>query len=73
MDATLNRYLDWPANEVLSRIKPLLDEVKAVNGTGMSLWHNESLSGTWFWKGWENVLDEILFEAQLKEDETNPS
>jgi len=73
MDATLNRYLNWSANEVVSKIKPLLDEVKAVNGTGMSLWHNESLSGTWFWKGWENVLEEILFEAQKKEDETIPS
>jgi hypothetical protein len=66
MDATLNRYLKWNANEVRSKIKPLIDEVKKVNGTGMSLWHNESLSGTWFWKGWEKVLDEILQEAQIE-------
>lgn len=34
--------------------------VKAVGGTFVTVWHNESLSGLDEWKGWEDVLERIV-------------
>jgi len=41
-------------------IKFIIDKVKKVNGTFISLWHNESLSEKWRWKGWRIVYDRLL-------------
>jgi len=37
-----------------------VDEVKKVNGTFISLWHNESLSNQKRWKGWQQVYESML-------------
>jgi hypothetical protein len=44
MDATLNKYLKLSENEAISNIEKIVNKVKEVNGTFISLWHNESLS-----------------------------
>lgn len=63
MDATLKYYMKVPPAEAMSYIKPLIDEVKKVNGTFISLWHNESLSENKLWAGWKTVYEQMVEEA----------
>jgi hypothetical protein len=63
MDATLNLYMELKPQEAIAQTKKLIEEVKAVNGTFMTLWHNETLGEHWAWKGWSGVLEAILKEA----------
>ncbi|MCU0432880.1 MAG: polysaccharide deacetylase family protein [Bacteroidia bacterium] len=69
MDATLNLYMKLTPDEATDRVKQLADAVKAVNGEFMILWHNETLSDEWQWKGWKKVYEVItsyaLDERQL--------
>lgn len=60
MEGTLRDYLHLEASEAMDYIRPLIDQVKAVNGTFISLWHNESFSEEKRWKGWVNVYKEML-------------
>ena len=65
MDITLNQYLKLSVDEAIDRIEEIIQKVKQVNGTFISLWHNESLSDHGHWKGWEPVYKkmlEIIFE-----------
>ena len=65
MDVTLNQYLKLSIEDAQHKIKEIVEKVKAVNGTFISLWHNESLSDHGYWKGWEPVYKkmlEIIFE-----------
>ena len=65
MDATLNQYLKLDVDEAVELIAKIIKKVKQVNGTFISLWHNESLSDHGHWKGWEPVYKqmlEIIFE-----------
>ena len=60
MDATFLYYLKLKPAEALNAIKSLVKEVKAVDGTLISLWHNESLSNMYPWKGWRNVYEQMV-------------
>lgn len=60
MDGTLRQYLKLSPSEAMKTIKPIIDEVKAVNGTFISLWHNESLGTTTRWKGWREVYEDMV-------------
>lgn len=65
MDVTLNQYLKLNVDEAVEKIESIIQKVKEVNGTFVSLWHNESLSDHGYWKGWEPVYKrmlEIIFE-----------
>ncbi len=66
MDGTLRDYLNLTPEDAINKIKKLIAEVKKVNGTFISLWHNESLSDAKRWKGWLPVYEALLEEA------TNP-
>lgn len=59
MDATLLNYRNLSAVEALNKIKTLMVETASVGGTFVSLWHNDSLSGTGNWKGWREVYTEM--------------
>jgi hypothetical protein len=63
MDGTLNQYLKISPDEAQSVIKKIIEEVKKVNGTFISLWHNESLSEIREWKGWREVFIRMTREA----------
>jgi len=56
MDATLKRYLSLSPEESLPLICKLIDNVKLVGGTYISLWHNESFAE----KEWREVYEEAL-------------
>jgi hypothetical protein len=65
MDVTLKNYLQLEPEEALQLIEELMLEVKEVNGTFISLWHNESLKDSGQWLGWRKVFEQIL-ETGLK-------
>lgn len=60
MDGTLKDYMHLTTADAITQIKELVDEVKKVNGTFISLWHNESLSNQKRWKGWQQVYESML-------------
>lgn len=60
MEGTLRDYMKIDAGQAMDHIKPLIDEVKAVGGTFISLWHNESFSDQKRWAGWVEVYRAML-------------
>ena len=60
MDGTLRDYMELTPDEAIEEIKKLIDEVKKIDGTFSSLWHNEPLSDEKRWKGWRKVYEEML-------------
>jgi hypothetical protein len=63
MDATLRYYMKIDPTRAMEYIQPLIDEVRAVNGDFISLWHNESLSENRIWAGWKNVYEQMVRAA----------
>lgn len=66
MDATLRYYMKVTPEEAMNYIRPLIDEVRAVDGTFISLWHNESMSENKTWKGWLQVYEQMVEYATQK-------
>ncbi|CAL2075218.1 conserved hypothetical protein [Tenacibaculum sp. 190524A05c] len=60
MDTTLNDYMKLTPKQSLGKISELKREVKKVNGTFITLFHNESLSDYLRWKGWKRVYESML-------------
>jgi myosin-crossreactive antigen len=60
MDQTLKKYLGLTPDESIELIKLLIKNTKAVNGTFISLWHNESINNFNNWKGWQKVYLEMM-------------
>jgi len=60
MDTTLNDYLKLTPKQSLGKIRDLRNEIKAVNGTFITLFHNESLSDYLRWKGWKRLYESML-------------
>jgi len=60
MDVTLKNYLELNPDEAWLLIENLMIEVKKVDGTFISLWHNESLKDSGQWLGWRKVFERIL-------------
>ncbi len=47
-----------------AKVKALMNEVKKVNGTFISLFHNHTLSELPEWKGWRMIYEEMLKNAK---------
>jgi hypothetical protein len=60
MDGTLNQYMKLNQKEAVEKIRKIVNSVKLVNGTFISLWHNESVGEQREWKNWSGVYDELL-------------
>ncbi len=60
MDATLNYYHELSPRQFPDAVYPIIDEVKKVNGTFISLWHNNSLSDENEWAGWKKVYEDMV-------------
>ena len=56
-------YMKLSPEESIIRAKQLVDEVREVNGTFVTLWHNHSLNDRDEWKGWKRVYEEIVAYA----------
>ncbi|MBL7889071.1 MAG: polysaccharide deacetylase family protein [Bacteroidia bacterium] len=66
MEGTLKYYMKVKPEDAMKKIKPLIDEVKAVNGDFMSLWHNDTLNNQNLWIGWQKVYQEMVKYASTK-------
>ena len=60
IDDTLNFNMKLSANEVFGKISGIIEEVKQVNGTLISIWHNDTFSDEGVWKGWRNVYEDMV-------------
>lgn len=56
MDVSMRYYLGLEPNQAVEMIKKVMDEVKAVDGQFVSLWHNNSVSDFAEWEGWQKVF-----------------
>jgi hypothetical protein len=63
MDATLLYYLKLTPEEGIALTKQIIEEVKSVQGTFISLWHNETVSDSLQWKGWKMVYEKMIEAA----------
>jgi len=63
MDVTLRDYMRLTPSEALKVIAGTIKQVRSVNGTFISLWHNESLGDFGRWQGWREVYEEMVREA----------
>ncbi|MFA5418514.1 MAG: polysaccharide deacetylase family protein [Bacteroidales bacterium] len=63
MDGTLCDYMKLTPADAIAQIEALIEEVRKVNGTFISLWHNESLSEDKRWKGWRMVYETLIEKA----------
>ena len=69
MEVSLKQYQKQTPEQAAETISRLMMEVKNVNGTFVSLFHNESLSDSDEWKGWKNVFESMLKKAAELRDE----
>lgn len=69
MDVALKNYMDLQPGQAIELIENLMVEVKSVDGTFVSLFHNESL-GEWNdWNGWRGVFEHMLEKGKKLENE----
>lgn len=60
MDGTLKDYMKLSPDQALEKSREMVEQVKKVNGTFVSLWHNHSLADTPEWKEWQRVYVELV-------------
>ncbi len=60
MDATLNRYMKLSAQEAIDKLKELRQTCSRLQVPFCLLWHNESFSECNEWKGWKEVVAEVM-------------
>lgn len=62
MEASFQYYKDTSIEETTQQINQIINTVRKVNGTFVSVWHNESLSEKGIWIGWKTVYEKMLQE-----------
>jgi hypothetical protein len=60
MDRTLKDYMKLQPADAIRKIDEMVREVRAVNGTFISIWHNDTFSDKGEWKGWLEVYEQML-------------
>ena len=65
MDGTLRDYLDLSHKRSYEVILKLASEVKKVEGTFITIFHNESLSNTGRWRRWMKLYRDIFKQLAL--------
>jgi hypothetical protein len=64
MDRTLKDYMKLKPAQAIHKINEIIGEVRAVNGTFISIWHNDTFSDAGEWIGWLEVYENLLGAAQ---------
>ncbi|NQU55309.1 MAG: hypothetical protein HQ522_22550 [Bacteroidetes bacterium] len=59
MDGTLHHYLKLEPKEAFQEIENIMQEVKNVGGTFVSVWHNETVNNTGLWQGYQPVFEKM--------------
>ncbi|MFT7299154.1 MAG: hypothetical protein ACI9WO_001976, partial [Sphingobacteriales bacterium] len=57
---TFTTYLNQGPEECLEKVSVIISNVKKVGGRMEILWHNETLNNLGPWKGWGDVLEQII-------------
>ncbi len=65
MEGTLKYYLKISPEKAMTYIRPLIDQVKEVDGVFISLWHNDSINDQGLWKGWQKVYIDMVEYASV--------
>jgi DNA-directed RNA polymerase subunit L len=60
MDVTLKDYLQYSNKKSFQIMKQLADEVKKVNGTFITLNHNETFNEFGRFKGWKSIYERLF-------------
>lgn len=60
MEGTLRDYNQLDVETAIAKYHGIIDEVKSVGGTYISIWHNESLSDKKRWKGWRAIYENMI-------------
>ena len=63
MDATLKYYMNLSNEEAIEKILKLKKEVLLVNGTFISLFHNDAFSENENWKGWTEIYKKMIVSS----------
>jgi hypothetical protein len=59
MDGTFLHYLRLSPEDAFVEIENIMTEVKNVGGTFVSVWHNETVTDTGLWKGYQQVFEKM--------------
>lgn len=59
MDGTLLHYLALSPEKAFEEIKLIMNEVKQVGGTFVSIWHNETVNDLGEWKGFREIFENM--------------
>ena len=59
MDGTFAHYLHLSPEKAWDEIRTLMEEVKKVGGTFVSIWHNETVNDEGIWKGYRQVFEKM--------------
>ena len=59
MDITLRDYMKLSPDEAFQEIEKIMMVVKQVNGTFVSIWHNETITDSGDWKGYREVFEKM--------------
>lgn len=62
MDIALKNGMQLSNEESLNKILEIKNEVKSVNGTFISVFHNDTLSENEKWKGWSIIYKKMVIE-----------
>ena len=58
--------------EASNTIKNIIDEIKSVEGTFYSIWHNNNLCNSMGWEKWTEVYEDMLeYANSLKNKQLN--
>ncbi|MGP1514384.1 MAG: polysaccharide deacetylase family protein [Bacteroidales bacterium] len=69
MDVALKNGLQLNKEQAHNKIEKIIDEINAVDGEFISVWHNESLSDTNSWQGWREVyLNQLEYIKQVEKN-----
>lgn len=60
MDASMNFYMKLTIEEAKKKCAEIIDKIISVDGTFISIWHNDALSNTGIWKDWYKVYEYML-------------
>jgi len=67
-DDILRFNLELNCDNVLLEISEIVADVKKVNGTLISVWHNDTFSNFGLWEGWKNVYEDMVKLINLKDE-----
>ncbi len=59
MDGTLCHYLRLSPKDAITEIENIMQEVKNVGGTFVSVWHNETVNNKGLWEGYQQVFEKM--------------